>query len=345
MARPRKWLAPTVVGRPDGGHDIVWRDEEAGRIRRTSLGTKDPVEAQARFAAWVAERANLGSLVGNGGLTVRGVLDDYRREHVETRNVATSRQYDVLRILDRYFGDLPVSKLTVPASRQYADARRSGALGRVVCDATIRRELAILNAALRHAQRWGRIERAPVMELPPRGMPRERWLKHSELQALLDAASIRARIFIRIAYVYARRKQAVMQLTLDRIDWDAGLIDFREPNRPQTNKRTGIKPILPEIREELREWYAMAQSYGSPYIVLHGGTIRFAFAAAARRAGLGPDVTPHVLKHTRITHLLQAGVSPWQVAKLADTSLHTIERVYGHHCPDHLREIQAIKPT
>jgi integrase len=47
------------------------------------------------------------------------------------------------------------------------------------------------------------------------------------------------------------------------------------------------------------------------------------------------DVTPHTLKHTAITWALQKGSSTWDVAGYFSTSIDTIERVYGHHSPDH----------
>ena len=41
----------------------------------------------------------------------------------------------------------------------------------------------------------------------------------------------------------------------------------------------------------------------------HAHTIRKAFRRSAQRAGLNPDqITPHVLRHTVVTHLIQAGV-------------------------------------
>ena len=50
----------------------------------------------------------------------------------------------------------------------------------------------------------------------------------------------------------------------------------------------------------------------------------------------GPDVTPHTLRHTRATHLLQLGVDIWDVAGLLGDTVSTIERTYGHYSPDYL---------
>ena len=57
---------------------------------------------------------------------------------------------------------------------------------------------------------------------------------------------------------------------------------------------------------------------------------------ARELAGLGDDVTPHTLKHTCITWLLQNRVPIWEVAGFVGTSEAVIRKVYGHHSPDHL---------
>jgi Phage integrase family len=59
------------------------------------------------------------------------------------------------------------------------------------------------------------------------------------------------------------------------------------------------------------------------------------FRDTVAAAGL-EDVTPHTLKHTAVTWLLQRGVPIWEVAGYVGTSPQTIARVYGHHHVDHL---------
>ena len=60
------------------------------------------------------------------------------------------------------------------------------------------------------------------------------------------------------------------------------------------------------------------------------------FRDAVTAAGLDDDVTPHVLKDTCVTWLLQRGVDAWTVAGYTGTSVQTIQRVYGHHAAAHL---------
>jgi integrase len=52
----------------------------------------------------------------------------------------------------------------------------------------------------------------------------------------------------------------------------------------------------------------------------HTHTIRKAFRRSVARAGMDPDqITPHTLRHTAVTHLVQAGVD-----------LPTVQRISGH---------------
>ena len=54
-------------------------------------------------------------------------------------------------------------------------------------------------------------------------------------------------------------------------------------------------------------------------------------------------MTPHVLRHTCATWMLQAGVDLWKVAGVLGASEDMIRRVYGHHAADYLRDaVRAI---
>jgi hypothetical protein len=54
-------------------------------------------------------------------------------------------------------------------------------------------------------------------------------------------------------------------------------------------------------------------------------------------AGLTGRVTPHTLRHTAATWLMQAGVDKWEAAGYLGMGVEMLDRVYGHHHPDHLR--------
>ena len=57
---------------------------------------------------------------------------------------------------------------------------------------------------------------------------------------------------------------------------------------------------------------------------------------ACKRAGLH-GVTPHTLRHTAATWIMQRGVPTWEAAAFLSMSEATLTQVYGHHHPDYMR--------
>jgi integrase len=72
-------------------------------------------------------------------------------------------------------------------------------------------------------------------------------------------------------------------------------------------------------------------------------SVKTGFKHAVSLAGLWGRVTPHTLRHTAATWLMQRGVPIWQAAGRLGMSAEMIERTYGHHHPDYMRAAaQAI---
>ena len=209
---------------------------------------------------------------------------------------------------------------------------------------TARRELGVLRAAINHAHREGRLTRSVAVHLPTSGAPRDRWLTRVEAAALLRAALREPRVrlylplFILIGLYCGRRKEAILSLRWSQVDLSAGRIDFRAPGAPQTNKRRGRIPIPLRLVPHLQRARRRGTDIG---FVIHEngarlGDIKRGFASACRRAGL-EGVSPHTLRHTCATWLMQQGVDIWDAAGFLAMTVETLERVYGHHHPDYLR--------
>jgi hypothetical protein len=58
---------------------------------------------------------------------------------------------------------------------------------------------------------------------------------------------------------------------------------------------------------------------------------------AVRLAKLPGKVSPHTLRHTAATWLMQSGVDKWEAAGFLGMSVEMLDRVYGHHHPAHLK--------
>src|SRR5262249_18964288 len=202
----------------------------------------------------------------------------------------------------------------------------------------------VLRAAINYAHKCGRITRTVHVELPERPESRDRWLTREEVARLIRAsctpqARLYMPLFILLGLYTGRRKEAILSLRWPQVNLEAGLIDFEVAGRSRTNKRRGKVPIPRKLLSHLKRARLRGSDLG---YVLHIdsepiGDIKKGFAAACRRAGI-EGVTPHTLRHTAATWLMQQGVELWQASGFLAMSEKTLIAVYGHHHPDFMRE-------
>ena len=100
-------------------------------------------------------------------------------------------------------------------------------------------------------------------------------------------------------------------------------------------------PIPPRLLAHLRRW--RDKQIVRNFIVEWNGepirsSVKTAFNSAAAHAGLEGRVTAHTLRHTAATWLMQAGVDKWEAAGFLGMSVEMLDRVYGHHHPNHLKQ-------
>lgn len=342
MARPKRevpWL-----GKRGETYYAFWYDAEQGETRRTSLRTGDSREAQGYFANFLVE-GTFAKPRASIGLTVSQALDDYYREHAALKCADPRRQEDAIRHLKEFFGDLPLSEINIPRSRAYAAARRKGTIGggkrhsgvrRVGSDSTIRRELVVLRAASEHAVKWKRADSSIHLELPAERRLGEDdeavYFTREELDRMLKEAKGELHHFIKLAYLTGARRRSIQDMTIPQIRWGQKQIVLKAEAKRSTKKRQPIVPILPEMEESLK---ALAKGRTSGRLFETADFYR-PFSRLCKKLGMPDRCHPHLLRHTRATHLLQAGVPIYDVAKLLGDALVTVDRVYGHHSSERL---------
>jgi integrase len=93
--------------------------------------------------------------------------------------------------------------------------------------------------------------------------------------------------------------------------------------------------LPPRLLAHLRRWDRMGLMKTA--VVEWNGQavkrVKKSFATACSLAGLD-NVTPHTLRHTATTRLLQRDVPKEQVAGFVGMTRDMLERVYGHHSRD-----------
>ena len=149
--------------------------------------------------------------------------------------------------------------------------------------------------------------------------------------------------FIIIGIYTGTRHRAVLGLRWTRalsgghIDLEQGIIYRRGIADHETSKRR--PPVRAEQRllNHLLRWAAQDARGGCQLAVHWNGqpiaSIRKSFASVVKDAGLGSDVTPHVLRHTCATWALWEGKTIWDVAGIIGADATTVQKVYGHHRP------------
>jgi integrase/recombinase XerD len=155
----------------------------------------------------------------------------------------------------------------------------------------------------------------------PHGVPEI--LSGSEVTSLLDAVeAIKHRAVIMAAYGAGLRVSEVCSLQVDDIDSKRMTIRVRQG---KGNKARYV--ILPERVLFLLRRYWVAERPKGPWLFpgsqpgcpVSAASVRYHLGGAAKKTGLTKRLTPHVLRHTFATHLLELG-----------TDVRVIQMLLGH---------------
>jgi len=363
MPRSRKgarlWL------RRRRGRSAVWVILDHGSEISTGASEDDLRAAEEALADYIARhrRPDFGRGHPNQ-ILVADVLSEYGERHGPTTRRPDLIGGAISKLLD-FFEGRTVRAITSAACAEYVqwrtaqpDARAVHAGSKRVSAATARRELVVLGAAFRWCWREGKIDRPIPVSLPPQAQPRERHLTRPEAAALLagalgwDRRGVRhkARInrhlarFILVALYTGTRHNAILRLQWAPnasggwIDLEADVLYRRGSGSVDSVKRQPPVPIPPRLLPHLRRWRVLSPRYVIEFAGRPIAKERRAWQSARELAGLGAEVTPHVLRHTCATMLLQLGVSVYDVAGVLGTTEDVIRRTYGHHAQDHLRQ-------
>lgn len=338
---PRLWIRrtrrnATGVITHQGTYVIL----DGGRQFATGCAPDETAAAEQALARHIAEKypapASQG-LPDPSKIPLAAVLKSYLLDVVPRH----ARPDDTRRRIERvqeFFRERNLGDVNGQLCRAYA--------ARASTDAMARRDLEELRAAINHHRREGLHDRLISVVLPPRRPPRERWLDRSEVARLLWTAWRRPKCkqvarFVLVALYTGRRASVVCAASFRReagrpwVDLASGML-WPPARAKRTNKRNPPIPLPTLLLVHLRAWAAAGQRY----VVEWGGRpvkrIDTTVREVAIAAGLGQDVTPHVLRHTAATWQMQAGVDMLEAGRYLGMTTRTLEETYAHHRPEHL---------
>jgi integrase len=336
-----------------GSFYILWT--ERGRSRERSTGTADSAEAQIKFAQFLQRYTQKLGSRDPAEILVTEVLTNYL-ERLEASGKDSERAA---------YAAIPLSEFFMGKSLADAPALCEGfRIWRKASPSTVRRDLGILQSAIKSALNAQVITRHVSITRPPESPARERWLTRQEAAMLLAGAlgfspilfDITSRqplqwkrisrpqyhlaLFILIGLYTGRRKEAILSLRWPKVDLVRRKIDFRRDSLAETKKKRGQCAIPSRLLPHLKR--ARKLEFDIGHVICWGGKpvaeIKTAFNNAIDRVYL-KNVSPHTLKHTAATWLMQSGKDPFKISDFLATSVPTLLKHYGHHNPDHQFEI------
>lgn len=371
---PRLWLEPARVLKDGRLVPASWCIRDDGRYKhRTGFGPQERWRAEEELRDYIASKRQVapGELDPSQRLTadvLKLYATDVAEKHSRPKESAARlerlilwwgqpavsmefmRRRGMSRGMSGHITDIDAA--TCKAYAQHVGAPRSASM-----------DIEMLRAAMNHAVSEGKLTRAMRITLPDPPLPRERWLSRSEVAAMVwsawrfrrakngrtgeaDDLATRQHVarFILASVYTGTRKTATLLAAFDRvpgygyIDLDRGLW-YRQPSfKKRTTKLQPSIPLNSRLLSHMRRWHKSGQRFlveynGEPVIRLDK-----AYRRIVSDIGLGDDVVVHTLRHTAITWGLQNGMSPWDAAGFFGISLDMLMRVYGHHCPSHLRD-------
>jgi integrase/recombinase XerD len=295
-------------------------------------------------------------------VTLERVISSYLDHLTVERGLATNTLLSYRRDLRRYaafLGDRSLDEVREQDVAAFLAALREGDDAHIPLSATSAgRAVVAVRGLHRFAHREGLTALDPAREVKPpapaRRLPKA--ITVEEVERLLDAAgaddtpiAVRDRALLELLYGTGARISEAVGLDVDDLERGTGLVRLDGKGGKQRMVPVGSYAQRAVDAYLVRSRPALAASgTGSPALFLNhrGGRLSRQSAwtvlqRAAVRAGLTGTISPHVLRHSFATHLLDGGADVRVVQELLGHASVTTTQVYTLVTVDRLREVYA----
>ena len=223
--------------------------------------------------------------------------------------------------------------------------------------ATIARKLAAIKAFYRFmtAEGYMDVNPAEVVEAGTKGIKLPRVLSEDEVVRLLNrpdittAEGFRDRTMLEVLYATGMRVSELINLTLERVDLNMKyIIAFGKGSKERIVPLGSVaaeflqqylEKVRPKLTHEDRNTNIVFLAFGGHELTRQ----RFwqIIRAYGRKANINKALTPHILRHSFATHLLDNGADLRSVQELLGHSDISTTQIYTHLTNKRLRDIYA----
>ncbi len=274
--------------------------------------------------------------------SVAEFLGALQAEQGASRNTLAAYRHD----LDDFLGHLRARRLDVArAGRDDVVAWVEHLRARGLAPSSVARRLSALRGFYRHLVREEQVRRDPTehVEAPRPRRPLPRALSRAAAAALVEAPDIatpsglRDRAILELLYASGMRASECLGLRVEDVNLTAAYA--------VCTGKGGKQRLVPVGREALgwvRRYLADARpratrrrDCGRLFVNPRGGPLSrqslwTLVRRAARTAGLGPRVSPHVLRHSFASHLLEGGADLRAVQAMLGHADISTTQIYTH---------------
>jgi integrase/recombinase XerD len=280
---------------------------------------------------------------------IQAFLDYCRIEKGLAANSLEAYARDLARFAANCEPEAPEAFPGPEALRRYLDSLSQRGLG----SRSIARHLTTVRSFAAFLLREGRIQQDPTayLTLPKQWQNLPKYLSHKEIDQLLEApdpakpTGVRDRAMLQLLYASGLRVSELCELQLSDFMEDVGVVRVMGKGSKQRLVPVG-RPALAAVREYRK---------GARLLLLRGRSSRYLFVTArgsrltrqafwklltgqGRKVGIFHHLTPHVLRHSFATHLLEGGADLRSVQTMLGHADISTTQIYTHVMRSRLRK-------
>jgi tyrosine recombinase XerC len=248
---------------------------------------------------------------------------------------------------DKFLGETPIEKIDYLFLRKYLAALKEKNLS----TRTVLRHLSTLRSFFRFLTREGYLKANPMLAIsspkPDKHLPQ--FLTEEEVIRLINATfagkkpherSLRDRAILETFYSTGMRISELVNLSVNDIDFIGGIVKVLGKG-----KKERIVPIGEAALSAIRNYHSKRKKQAEAVFLNKNGRrisdrgVRDIVDKYIRLASIKEGVSPHTLRHSFATHLLNRGADLRSVQELLGHANLSTTQIYTHLTTDRLKSV------